>query len=266
MSTLQYPGYPGAADNHEEPQQKEIPQDVRILRQLGDYAAKELILNNPLFIKLGKGELKDEARQRLKEQLAFLDPHIFDLLRIGIESSLEAQSDNIAQALQQIAAYTPHRRKDIGFVEPCTLSFLKTLNKLGGKRNHFQIAAAAYAMLRMRQSEKLLLPPPENPSSARKKIAGIRASLRADIEDTGTLPGGEKGKLIDLSEILQRHASMNEEVHSAQVSDMESSLQNYVLARYPFREGIMKGIETMVKAKKKFYEAFSEHHLAQERS
>lgn len=217
----------------------EVPQDLRILRQLGDYAATQLVVNNPFFQQFSQGELGPEQRLMLREQLEFVVSHIRKMAAVGIEEAGKGNDMETSVVLQQIRYYLFRDvpKSGTATVHPATQSFLQSIDDLAGSGNYILIAAAVYALVRMAPFERLLTAKSDNPVAVRN---GVRKELRSKVP---TDVSGELKTLMGTGEYLEEHLKDN----------LEHAITMYVTARYTFQEGILKGIDIITEAKRKFY-------------
>ena len=146
-----------------------VPQDLRILRQLGDHAATQLVVHNPFFQKFSQGELGPEERQTLQEQLEYAMSHIRKMAMVGIEEARKGNDIDTSVVLQQITYYLLRDvpKRGTANIHPATQSFLQSIDDLAESRDYILIAAAVYALVRMAPFERLLTGPSNNPAAVR---------------------------------------------------------------------------------------------------
>ncbi len=231
------PGVDGAQSAEEI---NEVPQDLRILRQLGDYAATQLVVHNPLFQKFSQGELGPDERRELREQLKHIVSHIRKMAAVGIEGAGKGNDHETSVVLQQITYYLFHETPESGTatIHPATQSFLQSIDDLAENGDYILIAAAVYALVRMAPFERLLTAKSDNPVAVRNGVRReLRSKVPADISD-------EFKVLLGTAEYVEEHLRNN----------LEHAIKMYVTARYTFQEGILKGIDIITEAKRKFYQ------------
>lgn len=221
-------------------ERRETPQDLRMLRQLGDYAVSQCILKNPLFRKLSTGKLTHAERTLVREQLRCTQEPLRKLAETGAGEAIKGKDPETALCLQRVSQFMLSGGEGavMPAVHPATAEFIRSLDGIGEKQDFIRIGAAFYALLRTVPVERLLARLYEDPQL-------VRARTRSDLGAAGSIASEPSDVLLTgsanaVGQYLER--------------DLEDALRLYVTGHHTFHEGIMKGINLMAEAKIRWYQ------------
>lgn len=251
-------------------------QELRILHQLGAYAAKEIVGKTKVLEAVEKGRLSREQFREFALQRNLAAQNFELLLKAGITAATKEKDENLAKVLQanlndEMGIDIEGRKHDesshetwrkdfytaLGITEDQlknaeplegTQAYCKDIDELIAEGNCFKIAGAIFAL-------EFSIP------SEFKKIAKGRDKIFPEIfaiqEDEIPTEMLEKvrAKVQKARQYLDDHIAHDAKSHAP---DLAEQLVPYVAVQTTFKEGIYKGINVIIDAKQKFYKSLEQ--------
>lgn len=243
----------------------------RMLQQVGNFAVNSIAKENPVLAAMAEGKLSQDQMKKFILQRHLAAVPFERLLQRAIQGAREEHDDDVAEVLEQnlkdergvgsYGVYDPglsHAswREDFSAAlglhpqdleeaapEPGTIEYLNAIEELIAEGDYVKMAGAIYALER------------SIPAEFHRILAGVEKvfpqEFRFSQEWTPEeLVAGVRGRVERARRYLVDHIHHDAASHAP---DLEEALTDHMSA-YALFHAIHGGIDTIIAAKKKFYQ------------